>query len=163
MLRPLTDPHEASPAYLADALLEIISTEGPVLCNRAFQQYGRCAGRRVGRQIQSKLRKALTSLISKKKVVISNEHKNRDMRYLILRTPDTADVIVRTRGERTFPEIPPSEIAVVMRFFLGGERGSDDEWLFRSVMEHFEFRRMTTNIRDTLWAIRQSIDPDGAE
>ncbi len=69
---------------------------------------------------------------------------------LIIRNPETSPVVVRTLGDRSFDEIPPSEKAEVMRRALSVAKHHDLESLFRAVLTHYDLKRLTSHVRAEL-------------
>lgn len=113
---PLPDPLTASRASVLEGLVDIIKTEGPMLALRAYQIYVRAAGiQRVGNIVRSKLNKALFAGTMRGTILAEDDHTKRGQIFSIVRLPQTPQVIVRSLGNRTFGEIPPSEIAEIMR------------------------------------------------
>lgn len=62
-------------------------------------------------------------------------------------------VVVRTRGERKFGEVPNSEIAAVMRHMSDQYRFESQDERFRHVLDSYKTRRMTNGIRNRLLRI----------
>ena len=69
---------------------------------------------------------------------------------LVIRLPETPPVVVRTLGNRSFDEIPPSELAEVMRRALSNTRHHELESLFRSILTHYGLRRLTAHVSQEL-------------
>lgn len=70
----------------------------------------------------------------------------------------TPRVVVRPAGPRDFSEIPPSEIAAVMRELLSRTPTVEDSDLFRQVLTFYGTRRLTANIEERLRWIRRNRD-----
>src|SRR5262249_55968733 len=78
-----------------------------------------------------------------------NETGQSGLKERIVRKLNSPHVVVRPRGNRDFVEIPPSEVATVMRRFE--RRGTVlPEMLYRAVLDFYESKRMTTNIQQRL-------------
>ena len=117
--RLLRDPRTAKLKEVTSGLVDIISVEGPMLCYRAFQIYTRAAGfQKIGKKMESIFKKAVQAAIRQELIEEKDENRKRDLGERIVRKVDTPDVIVRTRGNRCFEEIPPSEVGKVMSLLL---------------------------------------------
>ena len=64
----------------------------------------------------------------------------------ILRSPESPPVVIRTLGDRRFDEIPPSELAEVMRRAISNTEHHDVESLFRAVLGHYGLKRLTQHV-----------------
>ncbi|TWH52013.1 uncharacterized protein DUF559 [Sporomusa sp. KB1] len=147
------DPRTAPEANVLNALIEIIKAEGPIIGHRVYRIYlNACGIHRTGRQLRFVFNKIVTKAVREKLILETNEYKLQDQIHKILRTPDSPPVVVRNRGNRTLEEIPPAEIAEVMRLLTESqsELKNDKEKLFRSVLDNYDLVRMTTNAKDIL-------------
>lgn len=145
--RPLPDPRTAPLATVVQGLKEIADAEGPMLAQRTYQLYARAAGLdRVGRIIRSRLDEVLQAALAQGLLAAEYEHDERETILAIIRPPQAPPVIVRTLGDRSFGEIPPSEIGEVMRCLIGKKRGIDREQLHRGVLQHYGLIRMTNQV-----------------
>jgi very-short-patch-repair endonuclease len=149
--RPLPDPRSASMEEVVSGLVEIIKAEGPIICHRAYSLYAKAAGfQRVGRQIRSFLNRAVRKAVRQGLVDERNEHGTRDQLNQIVRPKGGPPVVPRTRGDRAFEEIPPAEIAALMKWLVEQDPGLHGDNLIRAVLQNYGFRRTTANIRDSL-------------
>ena len=162
--KPLPDPRAASIEDVSPGLVEIIASEGPMPCHRAYHVYAKAVGiSRVGRQIRSVFNRAIRKAVRLGHIEERNEHGTRDQMNQIVRKKGTPEVLIRARGDRSFDEIPPSEIGALMNSMLqdtmiGGFRkvpDIEDELLFSSVLNHYSIKRMTQNIRAKLVQIKE--------
>jgi len=157
-MRRVPDPRDANPGTIAAGLKEIVDVEGPVLAMRVFHLYARAAGiKKVGKVIRTVLDRILSSEISRGTVIASQEFPvssrvlpHPDTSTLIVRSPESPQVVVRTLGDRSFDEIPPWELAEVMRGALSNTTRHDLESLFRAVLEHYGLKRMTQHVFEQL-------------
>lgn len=69
---------------------------------------------------------------------------------LVLRSPESPPVAVRTLGDRNFNEIPPLELAEVMRGALLSMTHRDSKSLFKAVLVHYGLKRMTQHVHREL-------------
>jgi very-short-patch-repair endonuclease len=141
-------PRGASPVVVADNLCRIVEVEGPMLAKRAYDIYLRgCGVRRLGNELKSAMNKALVRAIQEGRVVAENEPGKSGLIYSTIRIKGTSAVKLRTRGPRTFEEIPPRELrAAAIHVFetKSMEWGSDEH--LRSMLELFELKRLTTQV-----------------
>ncbi len=118
---------------------------------RLYHVFVKGAGRqRVGRQSRSTLNKAVWKAIREGRLEERNETAQSGLKERILRKMDSPHVVVRPRGDREFIEIPPSEVATVMRRLERRAMPLRDEALYRAVLDFYETKRMTTNIQQRL-------------
>src|SRR5262249_34851370 len=87
-------------------------------------------------------------------VLSENETGKQGLLYSVVRMKGSPPIKLRSRGPRTFEEIPPSELQTVARY-LAEQRnlkaGSDEH--LRAVLECFDLKRLTTQTSATLLAI----------
>lgn len=144
------DPRVAPLTQIAQGLIDIIATEGPVVEERVYRLYSRAAGiQKTGRQIRSTLHRALGIAVRQGLVIDRTELHTQNRVQRVVRLADTPEVVLRTRGDRTLEEIPLSEIAAVMHRLLG-DADFDREQLFRNVLDHYDLVRLTKSTQDIL-------------
>ena len=146
------DPRSISLGAVAEGLCRIIEVEGPMIAKRAYDIYLRgCGIKRMGRELRSTMNKALSSAIRQGKVLSENETGTRGLILSTVRAKGTPPIRIRARGPRTFNEIPPAELRAVGKYIsekLHLEAGTDAH--LRSVLEHFDLRRLTTQVGTTI-------------
>ena len=140
------DPRNNSIKNIGKDLLKIIQNEGPLVTKRLFHLYVRSCGiSKVGRQIRKKLNKASWSLKSTGLVVFEKETSVSGMQEGVFYLPNNPSVVVRKNTNRTIDEIPLSEIKKVMDDIQSKKNhGSDEETVFRLVLNFYGFNRLTT-------------------
>lgn len=89
----------------------------------------------------------------------SDGHRSRRQMDRIVRKLGTPALRLRTRGDRDFDEIAPTEVGALMSSLLElemtpHEDGFSNERVFQSVLSYLGLRRMTVNIRNRLLQIR---------
>lgn len=141
---------------MAQLLIEIIKSEGPMPAHRAFRLYAKRMGmQRLGKQLTVDLKKAMTKALKSDQLLQEDELHTRDSIYRILRTPEMPRAIVRPRGDRTFEEIPPSEFAEAIRRLTDQSPGVCNQAdIYRTVLKQYEFGRLTDsakNVLDIAW------------
>lgn len=103
---------------VARCLADIVR-EGPVPCQRAYRVYARHAGiQRIGRHLRSLFNASMYRAVRQGLVLQEDEWGVKGQSFQIVRAPDTPPVVLRTRGHRDLDEIPPRELAEVMRLAL---------------------------------------------
>lgn len=148
--RALADPRGATETQLKAGFVEIVTAEAPVLALRVLQTYAKAGGvSRLTPSYRPKMIRALRSLIDGGELIAADEYGDaqEDPTRYVLRTPDQPAVRLRTLGDRSFDEIPPSEIAelaleIRIRHELIGE-----EELTRQVLSHYGLKRLTGLVR----------------
>ena len=159
--RQLPDPREAPRSDVARHLREIIAVEGPVRVNRAYRLYARACGiDRGGRVVRSKLNSALYHLVRQNQVLAEKEGPDESQINAIARLPETPKVLVRPAGDRTFWEIPPSELAAVMIEERTAAPNANADEIYHKVLACYDVGRLTLNIRTELVRI-DSAPSDG--
>lgn len=149
------DPREAPLDLVAAGLHRVIVHEGPMVVKRAYDLYLRgCGIGRMGKELQKSLNQALLRAIQNHGVLQEDESGKGGFLYSTVRAEDSPPVMVRERGPRSFEEIPPSELQMVARRIARDtdlDPGSADH--FRAILEHFELKRLTTQVEDRLRTI----------
>ncbi|KXJ45641.1 MAG: hypothetical protein AXW13_03000 [Alcanivorax sp. Nap_24] len=132
-----------------------------MLAKRAYDIYLRSCGiQRMGGELRKTMNKSLQYLISNGRVIKEDELGKGGLMYTIVRPTGSAAVLVRSRGPRDFSEIPPSELLTVARKLEsidGMKRGSDEH--LRAVLDHFDLRRLTTQVGTALLDILEKEYP----
>lgn len=100
------------------SLVRIISVEGPVIAKRACDIYLRSVGiKHMDCNIKTFMHKAIQRALSTKEIESCNEMNRGDFMNCILRVFGSDPLIIRTRGNRSFQEITPSEIQFIAKYF----------------------------------------------
>ncbi|MGC8666541.1 MAG: AAA domain-containing protein [Chthonomonadales bacterium] len=148
------DPRDASPADVRAALRRVIEREGPLTKLLLFRLYveGCPTLHRAGRTVRSILNRTLNSMEKAVEIVVEDELGDKSPASQVLRLAGTPRVRERPAGVRDLLEIPPSEIASVLRRITQGkhETALDDEEAMRSLLAHFGCGRLTQCRRNYL-------------
>ena len=148
------DPREASPANVRTVLRQIIESYGPLPRASTYRLYVRgCPGlHRAGRVVRQALDRALGTMLRSGEIIQENEFGKGSAEGQVLRLAGTERVQVRPAGSRDLFDVPPSELLVVLDllFPTGPSVTDDDETLFRSVLDHYGFNRLTRPRREYL-------------
>jgi len=153
----LKDPRHATLEEIIKGLVSIISVEGPIICHRAYWLYARAVDppiRKVGGQIKATFNEAIKKALRQGLIEGRDEHGNRELYCRIVRKVGTPAVVVRKRRERDFAEIPPTELGAVMKYLYRQDISQSTDQLLQSVIERFDFGRMTSNIRESLIKVK---------
>ena len=142
--------HNASRKEIELTLLDIVAAEGPVLGTRAHAAYvSASGGRRVGHLIADELDAALTRLQKRGDVVGDDPLGRRQIRLRTYRLPHQPAVLPRELGPRDLEDIPPHELAALLRQ-ASHRVGWSEEALFREALRLLGRVRLTTQVQSTL-------------
>jgi very-short-patch-repair endonuclease len=117
----LPNPELVSLDEVLEGLEDIIASEGPMPCFRAYPLYARAAGfESIGSQLRSAFNKAIYRGIHQHhRLTDRDETGTPGQMDRIVRLTGTPAVLVRERGNRSLNEIPPSEIAAALLALAG--------------------------------------------
>ena len=147
----LPDPAEEPPARLLPGLVSIIEAEGPMTGYRSSRIYVKAAGRqRLGKQLRSALNRALSKALKEGLIEQEDGYDSKGYKHRVFRVAGAPRVTVRSRGDRDFAEIPPSEIVELMRRLEADSPSPTRAGLHRAVLEFYGIRRMTADTREKL-------------
>lgn len=146
------DPRTTNKQQIAEDLLGIIKTEGPVQVKRAFDIYLRsCSIKRMGHELRNSL---LTAVGSLKGSGTLSSHKYRaedDELSEIVWILGTAPEVLRKRGDRSLEEIPLGELYSITQSVATSRKidvGSEDH--LRAILEALDLKRLTSNAEEIL-------------
>jgi hypothetical protein len=138
--RPVPDPRSAGREAIGPVLLEIVHAEGPILADRAYRLYLKASG---GKALTSIARAPLSGAAFRLRQAGAIEFADGDE---TLRPAGTAPVRVRELGPRTLDEVPPEEVAELMRRL----RAAGATELPRAVLDTYGLVRMTQKAEEYL-------------
>jgi hypothetical protein len=155
------DPRSVSANVVSEGIVRIIEVEGPVVAKRVYDIYllG-CGIKRMGNELKKTLNKALAHAMREGRVVSENEAAKSGMLFSIVRVKGSPPIRLRSRGPRSFEEIPPSELNVLARLLVqrqGFTFGSEAH--LRAILECFDLKRLTTQVDTTLKEILERSFP----
>jgi len=104
------------------------------------------------------MNKALSHAIRQGRVICEDEAGKSGLLNSVVRVKGCPPIRLRSRGPRSFEEIPPSELQVAARHLLechGFVPGSDEH--LRAVLECFDLKRLTMQVG---MALRDILDKD---
>jgi hypothetical protein len=134
------DPRRAGREAIGPVLLEIVHAEGPILADRAYRLYLKASG---GKALTSIARAPLSGAAFRLRQAGAIEF---DDGAEVLRPAGTAEVRVRELGPRTLDEVPPEEVAELMRRL----RAAGATELPRAVLDTYGLVRMTAKAEEYL-------------
>jgi very-short-patch-repair endonuclease len=149
------DPRSVNMIVVSEGIVRIVEIEGPVVAKRACDIYLRgCGIRRMGPALESAMNNALAHAVRQELLVSENEGIESGLLFSVVRVNGSPPIRLRTRGSRSFEEIPPSELKVAAMYLAqrhGFSSGSDEH--LRAVLEHFDLKRLTTQVGMALLGI----------
>jgi hypothetical protein len=110
----------------------------------------------MGRELKSTMNESLSQAIRQGRIVSVDELGKGGLLFSIVRIKVTSPIKARTRGPRSFEEIPPSELNTVARYLadLNGLSFVSEDHL-RAILEWFDLKRLTAQVDTTLRNIIQ--------
>src|SRR5262249_5735851 len=158
---PWNDPRGVGTSVVSEGILRIVEVEGPVIAKRAYDIYLRgCGIRRMGHELKSTMNKALAHALRQGCLASENEVTESGLLFSVVRVNGSPPIKLRTRGPRSFEEIPPSELQVVAMYLVerdGFSSGSDEH--LRAVLECFELKRKTRQVGRTVGELFENRSP----
>ena len=145
------DPRTARPVDLTTLLAEVVEHEGPVVAVRAYRLINRASGsKRLTLPARRTLNRACAAAVRKGLVAAASPLVLDGQAQLVLRSPESPEVIPRERGPRQLDELPPDEIAALLRSLRGTIGPMDAEVLKRQALERLGWVRLTRNVSEFL-------------
>ncbi|MEI7900859.1 MAG: DUF3320 domain-containing protein [bacterium] len=158
---PGDDPRSVNEHAVSEGIVQIIEVEGPVLAKRVYDIYLRgCGIKRMGHELKSTMNKALSHAIRQGRVICEDEAGKGGILFSVVRMKGSPPIRLRSRGPRSFEELPPSELQVVARYLLEQHSfpsGSDEH--LRAVLECFDLKRLTTQVGTTMLEVLERCFP----
>lgn len=156
----LQHPDTVNITEIANNLLSIIETEGPVTLDRVYRVYIKGAGsKRVTRNVKDKLDTALNTLKDREEIICSHfsissrkDHfsVSRWEDQIVVRTNNTPPIILREKGERDLYDIPIDEIRGLISIKYNENSSIDSESLMRFILDVHNLKRLTDKTRTYL-------------
>ena len=141
------DPRTADQAQLVGLLAEVVEREGPVVAIRAYRLINRASGsRRLTGPARQALNRACAAAVRTRVVTETNPLKYEGQAQLVLRRPGSRETLLRERGPRELDELPPDEIAAMLRILRAGSPELDPEALKRQALERLGWLRLAKNV-----------------
>ena len=145
------DPRSARQAELTTLLAGVAEREGPVVAIRAYRLINRASGsQRLTAPARRALNRACAAVVRTGDVVAANPFDREGQAKLVLRSPESPEVILHERGPRELDELPPDEVAMMLRFLREATGPIDAEALKRRALERLGWVRLTRNVSEFL-------------
>ena len=154
--RGFPDPRASPAAGICAIVGEIITHDGPLTRASVYQLYVRgcpVVTRATG-AVRQPLDRTIDALLRSGEIVQEDGLADGSPDGQVLRLAGAAGVRIRVAGWRDLPEIPRSELPVVLRRWrrqFGSATTTDDDALMRRLLEHYGFApRLTRRRREYL-------------
>lgn len=142
--RRMPDPRSAHINELVKGLTEIIETEGPILCLRAYQLFARASDvMRIRSATRTRFNQAIQRGVEAGAFELSDGYGTQYQMNRFVRLKGTPSVVVRELGTRSIHDVPPDEVAAVIRSVKSQTVGLSREALIRRVLELYGLSRAT--------------------
>lgn len=133
---------------IMNELKEIIDIEGPILGSYLMRRhYKATGGSSLSSNNEHEYIDKLKSLVRREEIVMEEQASGESIASASFRVVDQPPVITRVRGARNLYDIPPREIAMIIRGVMksrpGLSRASAKEDLFRQVLLLLDFTKLT--------------------
>ena len=140
---------------ILEELLEIVKIEGPMLGSYLMRRhYTATGGSSLSSNSEAAYVKQIKRVINRAEFIAEEQVSGESLASATFRTPDQPPVITRVRGARDLYEIPPREIAMIIRGVMKTKRelskSSDRELLYRQVLLLLDFTKLTPKANDHL-------------
>ena len=131
---------------LTELLTEAVASEGPVVAIRAYRLVNRASGsRRLTKPARQALNRACALAERRGLVVATDPLQFEGQAQRVLRVPESPEVVIRERGPRELDEIPPDEMATLLRLLHSADQTLEPEALKRQALERLGWVRLTQN------------------
>ncbi len=154
--RPVADPRRASPAQFMDGLSEILLQQGPMQALHLFQTYAKAGGlMKITAPVRARFERVIQDAAKSGAVIIEKENDSEveddtDPRCWIVRLEGQERVILRTLGDRSFAEIPLSELAAFVLELRCQDEFMGKEDIARSILSHYGLQKLTALVQRRL-------------
>ena len=140
---------------ILDELLEIVKIEGPMLGSYLMRRhYKATGGSSLSSNSEAAYIKQIKRVINRGEFVAEEQVSGESLASATFRTPEQPPVITRVRGARDLYEMPPREIAMIIRGVMKTKKelskSSDRELLYRQVLLLLDFTKLTPKANDHL-------------
>ncbi len=147
--RPVADPRRASQAQFMDGMTEILTAQAPMQALHLFQTYAKAGGlMKITAPVRSRFERAIELAAKSGEVVIEKENDSEveddtDPRAWIVRLADQKPVNMRELGDRSFAEVPLSELAALVLELRCEDEFMGREDIARSILSHYGLQKLT--------------------
>ena len=154
--RSTAPPDRATQAQFMHGMKEILSYEGPMQALLLFQTYAKASGlMKITAKMRRRFEHSLNKGVAAGEVLLEREADSElksedDSVGWIIRLPDQPQVNVRGLGNRSFAEIPMSELAALVLEFRAQDEFIGRDGIFRATLEHYGLQKLTALVRRRL-------------
>jgi very-short-patch-repair endonuclease len=143
---------------IMNELKEIIKIEGPILGSYLMRRhYKATGGSSLSSNNEHEYVEKLKSLVLREEVIMEEQVSGESIASASFRSADQPPVITRVRGARDLYDIPPREIAMIIRGVMKSRpalsKANSKEDLFRQVLLLLDFTKLTKKAEDHLTRI----------
>jgi len=140
---------------ILEELLEIVKIEGPMLGSYLMRRhYKATGGSSLSSNSEAAYIKQIKRVINRAEFIAEEQVSGESLTSATFRTPDQPPVITRVRGARDLYEMPPREIAMIIRGVMKTKKelskSTDREFLYRQVLLLLDFTKLTPKAKDHL-------------
>ncbi|WP_030170061.1 DUF6339 family protein [Spirillospora albida] len=144
------DPCEIGLQACAEALVAVVTVEGPVKAVRAYRIITQLAGIGSHDPALSMLVQATRYAVRKGMLQVEGRRGRGGYPGLTLRTSDQPDRILRQKGPRTSEEIPDREIVAAAELVQASEPTMDFDVLAKKTSQLFGYDKISSNFKEAL-------------
>lgn len=149
---------DAQDNKILEELFEIVRIEGPILGSYLMRRhYKASGGSSLSSQKEALYLKKIKSVINRGEIIAEEQFSGENLASASFRTHDQQPVITRVRGARDLYDMPPREIAMIIRGVMQTHRdlakASNRELLFRQVLLLLDFTKLTRKAEEYLTRI----------
>lgn len=140
---------------IMNELKEIIKIEGPILGSYLMRRhYKATGGSSLSSNNENEYIEKLKSLVLREEVIMEEQVSGESIASASFRSADQPPVITRVRGARDLYDIPPREIAMIIRGVMKSRpalsKANAKEDLFRQVLLLLDFTKLTKKVDEHL-------------
>jgi very-short-patch-repair endonuclease len=138
---------------ILDELLEIVKIEGPILGSYLMRRhYKATGGSSLSSVSEAAYIKQIKRVINRGELIAEEQMSGESLSSATFRTHEQQPVITRVRGARDLYEMPPREIAMIIRGVIKTKpelgKSSDREALYRQVLMLLDFTKLTPKAKE---------------
>ena len=154
--RSTAPPERATQAQFMQGMKEISYYEAPMHALVLFQTYAKASGlMKITAKMRRRFEYSLNKGVAAGEILLEREADSElkdedDSVGWILRLPEQEPVIVRDLGNRSFAEIPMSELAALVLEFRTEDEFIGRDGIFRATLEHYGLQKLTALVRRRL-------------
>lgn len=147
--RRVADPRGASQVQFMDGLVEILEVQAPMQGLFLFQTYAKAGGlMKITQPVRSRFMRAVKEAEKAGTLIIEIQNDTEadgpdDPVGWIIRLADQKPVRMRELGDRSFAEVPLSELAALVLEIRCADDLMGREGIARSVLDHYGLQKLT--------------------